>query len=73
MTFLKPVKYKKSDSYKFVKQRQILLTPQIVLTIWNNLDKEQEEQLGYKMWDDNHFFKNKYKKAQTTNIPLIEG
>jgi hypothetical protein len=73
MTFLKPVKYKKSDSYKFVKQRQILLNPQIVLLIWKNLDKEQEENLGYKMCDDNHYFINKYKKDQTTNIPLIEG
>jgi hypothetical protein len=73
MTFLKPVKYKKSDTYKFVQQRQILLTPKIVLSIWKNLDKEQEEKLGYKMWDDNHFFKNKYKKDQNNNIPLIEG
>jgi len=73
MTYLKPVKYKKSDTYKFVKQRQILLTPAIVISIWKNLDKEQEEKLGYKMWDDNHFFKNKYNKAQPANIPLIEG
>jgi hypothetical protein len=72
-SFLKPVKYKKSDSYNFVKQRQILLSPQVVLSIWKNLDKEQEENLGYIMWDDNHFFKNKYKKAQIVNIPLIEG
>ena len=74
--FVKPQKYKKSDSYQFVKQRKILLPPHIVSTIWKNLDKEQELSLGYKMWDDNNYFKNKNKSqniSQTDNIPLNEG
>jgi hypothetical protein len=59
-TFLKVTNYKKSDTYKFIQQRQILLPPNIVSLIWQNLDKTQEETLGYKMWDNNQFFKNKY-------------
>jgi hypothetical protein len=70
--FVQPQKYKKSDSYQFVKQRKILLPPHIVSTIWKNLDKEQELSLGYKMWDDNNYFKNK-NKSQTDNITLNEG
>jgi hypothetical protein len=40
-------KYKKSTFYNFVKQREILFSPQIIQIIWNNLDKEQENKLGY--------------------------
>ena len=46
-TFKKIIKYKKSDTYNFVRQRQITLTPFIVDTIWKNLDAEQESRLGY--------------------------
>lgn len=45
--FKKIQKYKKSDTYNFVKQRQITLTPTTVDIIWQNLDKEQESKLGY--------------------------
>jgi hypothetical protein len=71
--FIKPKNYKKSDKYNFVQQRKILLSPNLVVTIWKNLDKEQEELLGYKMWDNNDFFKNKNQQPQNDNIPLIEG
>lgn len=57
-TFMKVKKYKKSDTYNFVQQRKILLTPNIVNIIWQYLDKEQEELLGYKMYDDNNYFKS---------------
>jgi hypothetical protein len=59
--FIKIKKYKKSDTYNFVQQRKILLPHNIVALIWQKLDKEQENNLGYKMWDNNNFFKNKYK------------
>lgn len=45
--FKKIQKYKKSDTYNFVKQRQITLTPTTVDIIWQNLDIEQESKLGY--------------------------
>jgi len=73
-TFLKVKKYKKSYTYNFVQQRLILLPPTFVSLIWKNLDKKQEEKLGYKMWDDNNFFKNKYTKSESQdNMPLIDG
>ena len=46
-TFKKIQKYKKSDTYNFVRQRQITLTPFIVDIIWKNLDIQQESKLGY--------------------------
>jgi len=46
-SFKKIQKYKKSDTYNFVKQRRITLTPTTVDIIWQNLDKEQESKLGY--------------------------
>ena len=46
-TLKKIQKYKKSDTYNFVQQRQITLTPFIVNIIWKNLDTEQESKLGY--------------------------
>jgi hypothetical protein len=57
--FIKVKNYKKSNTYNFVQQRKILLSPSIVVLIWKNLDKEQENSLGYKIWDNNNFFKNK--------------
>jgi hypothetical protein len=50
--------YKKSDNYKFVKQREILLTPIQVQNIWNNLHIQQENRLGYFKGDNNQFFKD---------------
>jgi hypothetical protein len=45
---LKKIKnYKKSDTYNFVQQRQITLTPFIIDIIWKNLDITQELTLGY--------------------------
>jgi len=46
-------KYKKSDTYNFVKQRQITLSPTIVDIIWKNLDVEQESKLGYNKFNEN--------------------
>lgn len=70
-SFIKPKKYKKSDTYNFVKQREILLPQKIVNLLWKNLDKKQEELLGYKVMDNNNFFKTKYN--QNVIIPLNEG
>jgi len=58
--FIRIKKYKKSDTYNFVKQREITLQPQIIYTIWNNLNVEQEKNLGYIPGDNNNFFKNRY-------------
>jgi hypothetical protein len=56
----KPVKqYKKSNTYNFVKQRNILLSPDHVIEIWNNLHIQQENRLGYFKGDNNQYFKNK--------------
>jgi hypothetical protein len=52
-TFKKIQKYKKSDTYNFVKQRQITLKPFIVDIIWKNLDIEQESKLGYNKINEN--------------------
>ena len=59
-TFTKIVKYKKTTNYKFVKQREILLSPLIINLIWNNLDIKQEHTLGYTKGDNNNSFINKY-------------
>lgn len=57
--FFKPIKqYKKSTTYNFVKQRNILLTPEQVKTIWENLNIAQETRLGYFKGNNNEFFKN---------------
>lgn len=50
--------YKKSDSYTFVKQRNILLSPNKVDIIWNNLHIDQENRLGYFKNDNNEYFKD---------------
>ena len=46
--FKKIQKYKKSDTYNFVKQREITLNQNVIDIIWKNLDIEQETKLGYK-------------------------
>jgi len=59
-TIYQPIKqYKKSNSYKFVKQRNILLSHSIVNHIWKNIYIPQENRLGYFKGDNNEFFKNK--------------
>lgn len=52
-------KYKKSESYDFVKQRQITFPENIIKLIWMNLDVEQESCLGYFIGNQNEFFKKK--------------
>jgi hypothetical protein len=51
-------KYKKSDTYNFVKQREILLLAKEIEYIWNRLFLLQEERLGYYKDDNNNNFKN---------------
>jgi len=46
-TFKKIRRYKKSDSYNFVKQREITLNQNVIDVIWKNLDIVQETKLGY--------------------------
>jgi hypothetical protein len=50
--------YKKSDKDVFNKQRNILLSPNIVNIIWDNLHMEQENRLGYFKCDNNEYFKS---------------
>jgi hypothetical protein len=57
--YIKINKYKKSDKYNFIKQRNITFTPHLINIIWNNLNIEQENKLGYFKYDDNNYFKNK--------------
>jgi hypothetical protein len=73
--FVSVQKYKKTDTYNFVMQRQITFTPDIVKMIWNNLDVNQENNLGYFMGNNNHYFKNKitYILDKAESMPLIEG
>jgi hypothetical protein len=59
-SFKKEKKYKKSETYNFVKQREITFTPEIIKLIWNNLNVNQENLLGYFPFDNNHFFTSKY-------------
>jgi hypothetical protein len=58
--FVKIIKYKKSETYNFVKQREITMSVNLINTIWNNLDVEQEKNLGYFPFNNNKFFKTKY-------------
>lgn len=46
-TFKKITNYKKSNTYNFVQQRQITLSPPVIDIIWQNLDINQELSLGY--------------------------
>ena len=61
-SFVKVKKYKKCETYNFVKQREITFPPQIINIIWNNLNVPQENFLGYYQYDNNSFF---LKKTQT--------
>ena len=73
-TFVNTKKYKKSDTYKFVAQRQITFNPDVVKMIWSNLDVIQENQLGYFIGNNNQHFRNKttYILDNAESIPLIE-
>jgi len=77
-TFVKVKKYKKCETYNFVKQREILFTLPIIKLIWKHLDIEQETSLGYKPFDNNKIFLNKYQpqpqpEPNLDNIPLSDG
>lgn len=78
-SFIKIKKYKKSESYNFVQQREISFPPPIIHLLWKNLDIKQEKNLGYIPFDNNSFFKNKYLHNNIklddnyNNIPLIDG
>jgi nicotinamide riboside kinase len=64
-SFIKIQKYKKTDTYNFVKQREITLSLKIIHLIWSNLNIEQEKNLGYIPFDNNNFFKDKYRIITT--------
>ena len=59
-SFEKVKKYKKCETYHFVKQREITFTPKVVNVIWKNLNLSQEKMLGYYPYNNNEFFKLKY-------------
>jgi hypothetical protein len=73
-SFVTIKKYKKSDMYKFVAQRQITFNPDIVKMIWSNLDVNQENNLGYFIGNNNQYFRNKttYILDNAESMPLIE-
>jgi hypothetical protein len=58
-SYIKIKKYKKSDTYEFVKQRDILLPSSAIQDIWSNVYLPQENILGYFKGDNNEYFKNK--------------
>jgi len=62
--FIRIKKYKKSETYNFVKQREITFSLKIIKIIWSRLDLEQEKLLGYIPYDNNNFFKNKFKQEK---------
>ena len=66
-TFQKIKKYKKSDTYNFVVQRQISFSVDNINLIWKHLNVNQEAYLGYFIRDDNNFFKYK-KENKNDNI-----
>ena len=74
-SFVSIQKYKKSNAYKFVAQRQITFTSAIIKMIWNNLDVIQENKLGYFIGNNNQYFLNKtnYILDNAESMPLIEG
>jgi hypothetical protein len=81
-SFIKIKKYKKSDNYNFVQQREISFPPPIIHLLWTNLDIQQEKKLGYLPFDNNSLFKNRYinndintnnNHNDNDNIPLIDG
>jgi hypothetical protein len=53
-------KYKKSETYKFVRQRLISFPENLIKLIWTNLDVKQEASLGYFIGNNNAYFKTKY-------------
>jgi len=60
--FIKIKKYKKSDTYNFVKQRAITFGPKLIQLIWKHLNLEQEKNIGYLPFDNNNNFKNVLKE-----------
>ena len=50
--------YKKSNSYNYKQQRAITFNNALLQVIWNNLDTNQENMLGYFKGDDNGAFKS---------------
>jgi hypothetical protein len=52
-------RYKKSETYKFVRQRLISFPENIIKIIWRNLDEKQEASLGYFIGDNNAYFTTK--------------
>jgi hypothetical protein len=53
-------KYKKSETYKFVRQRLISFPENLIKLLWTHLDVKQEAELGYFMGNNNAYFKTKY-------------
>jgi hypothetical protein len=57
--YIKSRGYKQSSTYLYKGQKSIIFSPKIFEIIWNNLDTEQEEQLGYIKGNNNQLFKDK--------------
>ena len=63
-SFEKVTKYKKSNTYNFVKQRDITFSVETIKLIWQHLDMQQENLLGYYPFNNNYFFVEKYKSEK---------
>ena len=66
-TFEIITKYKKSETYKFVRQRLITFPENLIKLIWANLDVKQEVLLGYFIGNNNAYFKTKYNITDSCN------
>jgi hypothetical protein len=58
--YIKSRGYKQSNTHLYKGQKSIIFSPQIFEFIWDNLDVEQEKQLGYFKGNNNNFFKDRY-------------
>jgi hypothetical protein len=70
-TYVKIKKYKKSDTYIFKQQRLITFNEELFNIIWDNLDKDQENELGYFKGDNNGTFKRATINTLTSNSSSI--
>ena len=67
MFYVNVDKYKKTEAYKFVSQRKITFSDELIDTIWGNLDEVQELLLGYLKHDNN----NSFKKKQFNGVMIV--
>ena len=70
--YIKSKGYKQSNTQLYKGQKGIIFSPQIFEFIWDNLDIEQENNLGYFKGNNNMFFKDRYLANKQTNDNEVE-